>query len=141
MALSMRTNTCLRATQQRAAVARSIPSVVPRRVAIAQPRLVARAEADGAAETERIMKDLQAKWDALDNKPQVFLYGAGAVFALWLTGTVIGAINHVPLLPKLLELVGLGYSAWFTYRYLLFKASREELIKDVEELKGKITGN
>lgn len=24
-------------------------------------------------------------------------------------------------LPKLFELVGLGYSAWFTYRYLLFK--------------------
>ena len=24
-------------------------------------------------------------------------------------------------LPKLLELVGLGYSAWFVYRYLLFK--------------------
>ena len=23
--------------------------------------------------------------------------------------------------PKLLELVGLGYSAWFVYRYLLFK--------------------
>lgn len=23
--------------------------------------------------------------------------------------------------PKLLELVGLGYTAWFTYRYLLFK--------------------
>ncbi len=23
--------------------------------------------------------------------------------------------------PKLLELVGLGYSSWFTYRYLLFK--------------------
>ncbi len=26
-------------------------------------------------------------------------------------------------LPKLLELVGLGYSAWFVYRYLLFKVS------------------
>ena len=24
-------------------------------------------------------------------------------------------------LPKLLELVGLGYTAWFVYRYLLFK--------------------
>jgi hypothetical protein len=24
-------------------------------------------------------------------------------------------------LPKLMELVGLTYSAWFTYRYLLFK--------------------
>lgn len=26
-----------------------------------------------------------------------------------------------PQLPKMLELVGLGYTAWFTYRYLLFK--------------------
>lgn len=24
-------------------------------------------------------------------------------------------------LPKLLELVGLGYTSWFVYRYLLFK--------------------
>jgi len=27
-------------------------------------------------------------------------------------------------LPKLLELVGLGYTVWFTYRYLLFKVRR-----------------
>ncbi len=25
-------------------------------------------------------------------------------------------------LPKIMELVGLGYSSWFVYRYLLFKA-------------------
>jgi hypothetical protein len=24
-------------------------------------------------------------------------------------------------LPKILELVGLGYTGWFVYRYLLFK--------------------
>jgi hypothetical protein len=24
-------------------------------------------------------------------------------------------------LPKLMELVGLGYTGWFVYRYLLFK--------------------
>jgi hypothetical protein len=41
-------------------------------------------------------------------------------------------------LPKLFELVGLGYSAWFTYRYLLFKSSREELVEDIETLKKKI---
>lgn len=45
-------------------------------------------------------QDLQAKWDALDNKPQVALYAAGGVFALWLTSTVIGAINHVPLVSS-----------------------------------------
>ena len=44
-----------------------------------------------------------------------------------------------PLVPKLLELVGLGYTAWFVYRYLLFKSSREELLADIEELKKKIT--
>lgn len=27
-------------------------------------------------------------------------------------------------LPKLLELVGLGYTSWFVYRYLLFKVRR-----------------
>ena len=27
-------------------------------------------------------------------------------------------------LPKIMELVGLGYSSWFVYRYLLFKARR-----------------
>ena len=41
-------------------------------------------------------------------------------------------------LPKIFELVGLGYSAWFTYRYLLFKSSREELVEDIEGLKKKI---
>lgn len=29
-------------------------------------------------------------------------------------------LHHMQL-PKLLELVGLGYTAWFVYRYLLFK--------------------
>lgn len=43
-------------------------------------------------------------------------------------------------LPKFLELVGLVYSSWFTYRYLLFKTSREELAKDINELKQKISG-
>eukprot|EP00894_Picocystis_sp_ML_P002603 jgi/Pico_ML_1/53120/g3727.t1 len=43
-------------------------------------------------------------------------------------------------LPKLMELVGLGYTAWFTYRYLIFKNSRKELVEDIEELKSKIAG-
>jgi hypothetical protein len=43
------------------------------------------------------VQDLQAKWDKVENKPQVALYAAGAVFALFLTSTVINAINNVPL--------------------------------------------
>ncbi|KXZ46293.1 hypothetical protein GPECTOR_45g163 [Gonium pectorale] len=109
-------------------------------------RLVVRAENTTSTETtsfdsEKVLKDLQEKWDAVDNKGAVAAYAAGAVVALWVSSTVVNAINAVPLLPKLMELVGLGYSAWFTYRYLLFKSSREELLKDIGELSKKITGS
>ena len=53
-----------------------------------------------------------------------------ALFATWwhrVTYDVSGAqrLRHACVqLPKLLELVGLGYTAWFVYRYLLFKVRR-----------------
>lgn len=56
-------------------------------------------------------------------------------------GVQVTSVNGIPLLPKLFELVGLGYSAWFTYRYLLFKSSRQELVNDLEDLKKKISGD
>jgi len=68
------------------------------------------------------------------------IYGGGAIVAVWLSSIVVGAINSVPLLPKLMELVGLGYTGWFVYRYLLFKTSRKELATDIDTLKSKITG-
>lgn len=41
--------------------------------------------------------DLQAQWDAIENKPQVALYAGGGVFGVWLLATIVGAINQVPL--------------------------------------------
>ncbi|CAN6478806.1 unnamed protein product [Victoria cruziana] len=81
------------------------------------------------------------QWDGLENKSAVFVYGGGAIVAVWLSSVVVGAINSVPLLPKIMELVGLGYTGWFVYRYLLFKSSRKELASDIEELKQKIAGS
>ncbi|KAL6982032.1 Protein CURVATURE THYLAKOID 1A, chloroplastic [Sarracenia purpurea var. burkii] len=87
-----------------------------------------------------IFSDLKEKWDAVENKSTVLLYGGGAIVAVWLSSIVVGAVNSVPLLPKILELVGLGYTGWFVYRYLLFKQSRKELATDIESLKKKIAG-
>ncbi|CAL5037969.1 unnamed protein product [Urochloa decumbens] len=124
--------------------------LLPRRVGCQQlrfqdaPRLsllrVKAASEDTSASGDELIEDLKAKWDAVEDKPTVLLYGGGAVVALWLTSVVVGAINAVPLLPKLLELVGLGYTGWFVYRYLLFKESRKELATDIETLKKKIAG-
>ncbi|KAL4423182.1 hypothetical protein ABPG77_000315 [Micractinium sp. CCAP 211/92] len=102
--------------------------------------VAARAEAtEGQVDAEKVIKDLQEKWDKVENKTSVIVYGAGGIVVLWLASTIVGALNNIPLLPKLFELVGLGYSAWFTYRYLLFKSSREELVEDIEALKKKIS--
>lgn len=93
-----------------------------------------------SADAGELLSDLKEKWDAVENKSTVLLYGGGAIVAIWLSSTVVGAINSVPLLPKIMELVGLGYTGWFVYRYLLFKSSRKELAEDIESLKKKIAG-
>ncbi|KAL5727188.1 Protein CURVATURE THYLAKOID 1A [Ranunculus cassubicifolius] len=105
------------------------------------PSLQVRAseEASGV-EAEAVFSDIKEKWDAVENKSTVLIYGGGAIVAVWLSTVVVGAINSVPLLPKLMELVGLGYTGWFVYRYLLFKSSRKELATDIESLKKKIAG-
>lgn len=138
----------VRSTARRSTVARSNFLGAPVARSFVAPRVqnkfVVRAEAETketeAFDADVLVKDLQEKWDKIENKSTVAIYAGGAVVTIWLSGTVVSAVNAVPLLPKLLELVGLGYSAWFVYRYLLFKSSREELLQDIEELKKKITG-
>lgn len=90
--------------------------------------------------TDSILNDLQDKWENVDDKTTFGIYAGGALLALWIASSIVGAFNSIPLLPKLFELVGLVYSAWFVYRYLLFKSSREELVRDIDDLKDKITG-
>ncbi|XP_027350401.1 protein CURVATURE THYLAKOID 1A, chloroplastic-like [Abrus precatorius] len=96
-------------------------------------------ETSTSVDASELFTDLKQKWDALENKSTVLLYGGGAIVALWLSSILVGAINSVPLLPKIMELVGLGYTGWFVYRYLLFKSSRKELATDIEALKKKIS--
>lgn len=57
-------------------------------------------------------------WQAY-KKPIVLLgWVVGTGIVLKLTLAVMGAINDVPLLEPIFELVGLGYTVWFGSRYL-----------------------
>ena len=89
-------------------------------------------------DTDEIISTVTEKWDSVENKPQAIIYAGGAFVAIVIVNSIVGAINGLPLFPKIFELVGLGYSAWFTYKYLLFKSSRAELLADIEELKAKV---
>ncbi|XP_042039914.1 glutamate--tRNA ligase-like [Salvia splendens] len=68
-------------------------------------------------------------------------FGSGGAVALWLVAAIVSAIDSIPVLPKALELVGLGYTLWFTSRYLVLKKNRDELFARVEELKQQVLGS
>ncbi|KEH24614.1 putative cyanobacterial aminoacyl-tRNA synthetase, CAAD domain, protein CURVATURE THYLAKOID 1 [Medicago truncatula] len=111
-----------------------------RKFSLHQTRASSSEETSTSLDTNELFTDLKEKWDALENKSTVLLYGGGGLVAVWLSSILVGAINSVPLLPKIMELVGLGYTGWFVYRYLLFKSSRKELATDIDALKKKIAG-
>ncbi|KAJ4840232.1 hypothetical protein Tsubulata_007524 [Turnera subulata] len=87
----------------------------------------------------RFVYNLQ--FDSEDSYYSILLYGGGALAAVWLASAVVSAIDSIPLFPKLMEVVGLGYTFWFTTRYLLFKKNRDELFAKVEELKQQVLGS
>ncbi|PNW56634.1 UNVERIFIED_CONTAM: hypothetical protein BEN50_07930 [Euhalothece sp. KZN 001] len=64
----------------------------------------------------------------------------GAIVTVRVTLAVLGAINGIPLLSPVFELVGLGYTAWFVYRYLLRASTRQELASEFNTLKGQVVG-
>jgi valyl-tRNA synthetase len=53
----------------------------------------------------------------------------------------LNALNELPLVSTIFELIGMGYSGWFVYRYLLKASQREELGKILEELKTEFIGS
>jgi len=63
-----------------------------------------------------------------------------AIVAVKMTLAILSAINDIPLLSPVFELVGLGYTGWFVYRYLLTKSSRQELVQEFESLRTQVVG-
>ncbi|HEY9622758.1 MAG TPA: CAAD domain-containing protein [Crinalium sp.] len=64
----------------------------------------------------------------------------GAIIGVKVTLAVLDSVDDIPLLAPLFELIGLGYSAWFIYRYLLKASNRKELTEDFNALKEQILG-
>lgn len=63
-----------------------------------------------------------------------------SLIAVKLLLAVLSAINDLPLFSSLFELIGMGYSAWFVWRYLLKASTREQLANDFGSLKEQVLG-
>ncbi len=53
---------------------------------------------------------------------------------------VLDALNDVPLVAPVFELIGMGYTGWFVYRYLLKASNRQELLMEVDSFKEQVVG-
>lgn len=95
--------------------------------------------ADDAAElAAEAASRVSLAWERSDEKPAVVALGASALVALVALSAVAAAVDALPVVSDLLELVGLGASAWFAYRNLVFGPDRDELKLRVEALWSKV---
>jgi CAAD domains of cyanobacterial aminoacyl-tRNA synthetase len=54
---------------------------------------------------------------------------------------ILDAINNIPLLSPTFEFVGISYSTWFTFRYLLKDSTRQELSANIQSIKKQTFGS
>jgi len=145
MALLARSNVVV-AGASRPSLAR-VPTVVPvRRVAV-RPG----AFKGDSVDTEDVNKKLQEalgnttnflqnKWEETEDKPAAIAVTAGAFLVLIAASSVVDAIDKIPIVSDLIELVGIGVTGWFIWRFLLFGPDREELISNIKTFVKKVYG-
>ena len=63
-----------------------------------------------------------------------------AIVAVKVLLAVLDSLNDIPLVAPTFELIGIGYSAWFVYRYLLKASTRQELTSEITTLKSQVVG-
>ncbi|CAI0474677.1 unnamed protein product [Linum tenue] len=97
-------------------------------------------ESSDSSTSLNIAKSVQSAWDKSEDRVAIIGLGFAAVVALWASASLIAAIDKLPVFPSLLELVGILYSTWFVYRYLLFKPNREELVEIINKSVSDILG-
>ncbi|GMQ08619.1 hypothetical protein CsSME_00052262 [Camellia sinensis var. sinensis] len=87
-----------------------------------------------------IVKSVQNVWDSSENRLALIGLGFAAVVAVWASANLITAIDKLPLIPSAFEFIGILFSSWFIYRYLLFKPDREELLQTIKKSVSDILG-
>ncbi|NJK35246.1 MAG: hypothetical protein HC919_09955 [Oscillatoriales cyanobacterium SM2_2_1] len=84
----------------------------------------------------RMQSKLQQLWQMLSgdrNRPMWLIVSIITIPAVIIINNVLALVHSIPLLPSLLELVGIGYSVWFCSRYLLLAETRRQLRQQVND--------
>ncbi|GER52421.1 thylakoid membrane phosphoprotein 14 kDa [Striga asiatica] len=105
-----------------------------------QDRVRVVAKATGESSDTSIVKSVQNVWDKSEDRVALIGLGFASVVAFWASINLVTTIDKLPIVPSVLELVGILFSSWFTYRYLLFKPDRQELSQAIKKSISDILG-
>lgn len=152
MALSLKSVSCKAAPTPRAARQVVLPSRVSR-VQQRNVRVFAENESTPAPADESVQKlqtmatdavtFVKEKWDATDNseKPAAVAIIVGAVIAQIAIGATVDAVDKIPIVNRVLQLVGVAVTGLFGYRYFTDPAERELVKKSIDGFLKGVTGD
>ncbi|XP_060219234.1 protein CURVATURE THYLAKOID 1C, chloroplastic [Lycium barbarum] len=103
------------------------------------PAITAKATSE-SSESPSVVTSIKNIWDKPEDRIAVIGLGIAAIVGLWASLNLITAIDHLPLVPSVFEFVGILFSSWFVYRYLLFKPDRKELFQAINKSISDILG-
>jgi len=64
-----------------------------------------------------------------------------SIIALKVLSGVLDTFNEIPFFESFFQLIGIIYSGWFIYRYLLNAGTRQELWQIIDDYKAQVFGN
>lgn len=64
-----------------------------------------------------------------------------AIIALKILVAVLDAINDIPLVYPTFQLIGISYTTWFVFRYLIKASNRQELVAQIQSIRNEISGS
>ncbi len=94
--------------------------------------------ADILTEVPGYVGQIYSEYKSAINTVGLFL---GILVGAKLTLAVLSAVNEIPLLAPTFEMIGIGYTVWFVWRYLLQSSTRNELNSEINGLKSEIFGS
>jgi CAAD domains of cyanobacterial aminoacyl-tRNA synthetase len=89
---------------------------------------------------ERLPLYLNRFFDAYQQPLIAFALFLAAIVTIKVVLAVLNALNGIPLLEPIFTLIGIIYSTWFVFRYLLKASTRQELFAEIRFLKAQILG-
>ncbi|BAZ66251.1 MAG: CAAD domain-containing protein [Pelatocladus maniniholoensis HA4357-MV3] len=98
-----------------------------------------------------ITRELASFWQELSQNftnffqayKQIFIilaWSLAAVVTAKIILAVLDAINDIPLAQPVLELIGIIYTSWFVFRYLMKESTRQELAAEIDSVKQQFLG-